>query len=444
MRAWFVLTLSCAAVSAAIACSSTDETSPSPSPDADSDSGSTVPESDAGVRDAQRDVFVPPTGPRCTDAGWCETPLPDSDLVLRDVVALTTRAFAIAESPRYGIKILEWTDPDANGVGTWKYIDDGSPNDRGLGAYAGGMWAPGESELYFAIAPGCIFHGIRTSLDAPWTWSHQLLQDHSHEGEPTHASHDHGLQQNRWTSPGSVQQSPTIGVWGTSSTDVYAWYSNTIYHLTNDAGTPAWVAEYIASDAESDLEHLFFVAATGSDPTDLWFVGVRDTFPTGRSCPIVVRKSNGEYRRIADGILPAGYKACTPRSGYLFVSPVDGWLTDVHLAGAERLLGIVGTSRIAQISSDGDGGLASKLSQVPASALGKSIYSMDIVSNDLWLSGWGLITRSENFSDGGSYEISSSAVSGAPLDRPLFRVRGTSSTNLWAVGAENALHKTTP
>lgn len=445
MRAWFVLTLSCAAVSAAIACSSNEET-PAAATDVAPDSGNTVPENDAGsTPDAQRDAFVPQTGPRCTDAGWCETELPDPQIVMRDIVPLAGRAFAIGESPRYGVKVLEWTDPESNGFGSWKYIDDGSQNEPGFGAYAGGIWAPNDNELYFGVAPGTIYRGVRASLDAPWTWTRSILADHSHEGEPTHAAHDHGQQTNRYTTPAIAQLFPTIGVFGTSGSDVYAWYSNTIYHrTTDDAGEPTWEAAYIASDAEADVEHLFFVGATGTDPDDLWFTGVRDRFPSGRACPVLIRKTNGEFQRVADGTLPTGNKACQARAGFLFVSSVDGWLTEVRRTGAEKLLGIVGSSRLAQISGDGDGGFVSTLSIVPGSALAQAVYSVDMVSNQLWSSGWGLITRNDDFPDAGGYEISTSALGGAPLNRPLYRVRGTSSTNLWAVGAENALHKTTP
>ena len=46
--------------------------------------------------------------------------------------------------------------------------------------------------------------------------------------------------------------------------------------------------------------------------------------------------------------------------------------------------------------------------------------------------------------DAGLYEVSTIALNGAALDVPFHQVRGTSNTNIWAVGQRYALHKTTP
>ena len=59
------------------------------------------------------------------------------------------------------------------------------------------------------------------------------------------------------------------------------------------------------------------------------------------------------------------------------------------------------------------------------------------------MSGWGLMVRGDDIWDAGTYKLSTLSLNG-PINRPMYRVRGTSNENLWAVGVRYALHKTTP
>ena len=81
------------ALVAAVACATSEEPEPaSAEPAADP----SIP--DASVRDVAvgSDAAVDARGPQCSSDGWCETILPDSNLVVRDIWPLPDRAFAIA------------------------------------------------------------------------------------------------------------------------------------------------------------------------------------------------------------------------------------------------------------------------------------------------------------------------------------------------------------
>lgn len=55
---------------------------------------------------------------KCSEAGWCRTTLPDEDLALKDIWTVAGHAFAVADSPTLGIKVLEWKDAEAK----WDYM----------------------------------------------------------------------------------------------------------------------------------------------------------------------------------------------------------------------------------------------------------------------------------------------------------------------------------
>jgi hypothetical protein len=63
----------------------------------------------------------------------------------------------------------------------------------------------------------------------------------------------------------------------------------------------------------------------------------------------------------------------------------------------------------------------------------------------MWMSGHGRVVHNPNaWSDAGVYTFSTLAINGAPDTNTIYQIRGTSLTNIWAVGASDALHKTTP
>ena len=92
------------------------------------------------------------------------------------------------------------------------------------------------------------------------------------------------------------------------------------------------------------------------------------------------------------------------------------------------------------------------------------VNSVWIQGTDAWIGGWGLVLRADkdlgkwnlaeglftpsdnamNKTDAATYSVSTTAIDGAPLDVPIYQVRGTSNVNLWAIGPRYALHKTTP
>lgn len=444
------------------ACASTDDvaSAPAPSPSAEA----AVPEAapPAPPLDASVDGVVDGGESTCSEAGWCTTVLPDSDLEMKDVwpVADRSAAFAIAESPTRGVKLLVW-EKSGNPDDSWKYIDDNTQNAPGRGKYAGGVWAPSANEVWFTVAPGTVYHGMRPSdPSAAWSWTSAELVDHSPDlvDATSASSHDHGYPMNA-VLEGNY---PSLGVWGTSASDVYAWYANTVYHWTTDEnGDLAWVAEYIADDVESDpedanvVEHIYIVSATGTGPDDVWFSGTRDRYPYGTACGLLVRKTGGTYSRVADGIVPsAGGKgsSCQARRGVFLVEGNDGWLTDIQEVAPERILGLKGGRDVMRLTAV-EGAWNAELFDIPQpvtvfksglSSFWSPPLGPDVPSDQLWLSGFGLVLRGADVWNGDQFEISTISLNGAPTRRPIYRVRGASSHDLWAVGVRYAFHKTTP
>jgi hypothetical protein len=368
----------------------------------------------------------------CSLGGWCRTTLPDEDLVLRDVWPVKGYAFAIAESSTRGVKILHWSDAE----GAWTYIDDGTQNSVGFGDYAGRVWAPNEDEIYYGVAPGYIYHGMRPVPPATaWVWTRQKLEDKSH---PDFVDPMDGY-------PESTRigvRYPALGVWGTSANDVYAWFSNAIYHLTKvDGGAPEWVLEYTASDTTAATERMFFFAAAGEGPDGVWFSGARAR--PGVGCALVMHKRNGVYRRVADGNLAHGLATCGVRAGDVNLSGVTGWLTDIRATSGTQIVGLLDARTVVKISAVGD-----DYSRTTASRQAEpwnNVNSMWVAPDGFWLSSFGTIFRGTNdIWDGGSYAFSSVAFDGTPFNRAIYQIRGTSSSDLWAVGAFHAFHKTTP
>ncbi|MBN9167188.1 MAG: hypothetical protein J0I07_40040 [Myxococcales bacterium] len=480
MRSGFALACMSLVLAAAAACatSSDDESFltpdasapiPPPPPSVDADSGP--------VRDGAAPTFSP-----CSAAGWCITPLPDPDLTLKDIRPFEHRAFAIAESPAFGVKVLEWDD-----VGDkWAYIDDNSQNTYELSAYAGKIWAPNENELYYAVAPGVVYHGKRVAPGSPWAWTRSRLDD---SRVVSNDKHDPGVAEysNRYEAP--PVKTTALGVWGTSESDVYAWYANTIFHLEKDgSGKDVWVIDHVLEDPDNPEDTFFVFNATGSGPDDVWFSVGRGRYDaTGLfACPAAVRKSDEGYRRVLDHTINPQdtwshygdscqpkpdalsfttgiYIEALPELGFFPVPwPHGGWLSHIESAGPGSVVGISGGKYFAYLTT-ADGGSAQlnhTYVEVPASDV-PTLSSVWIHDSEVWLSGWGLILRTGNEPakwntglglyppdhhnpfDGATFSVSTTVLNGSPLDRPL-QVRGTSNTNLWAIGPRYALHKTTP
>jgi hypothetical protein len=430
MKAYSPLILAALALGAvAVACAASgndEETTPSP------DAGTVAPPSpDSGEADVEAEAAVEPPGPRtCSDAGWCVTSLPNADLVMKDIWTLPGRAFAIADSPTLGVKVLEWTDENA----TWRYIDDGTQNESGRGRYAGKIWAPGDNDVYFAVSPGYVFHGTRAAAnDAAWSWVHHRLPNSSSfdsdDGNPV----DYKV--------GSSARRVALGVRGTSNGEIYAWFKNAIFRWTSsDGGAPEWIAEYTANDAAAG-QQIYIFAATGAGP-DVWFSGARARGTAG--CAILVRKTLAGYERVADGALTSASSPCTPLPNKPMIGGAEGWLTDLQVSAPDELVALKGGRDAVRIRLEGDTYSVSS-APIPADVTGKGgLNSLFVDSESIWLSGMGLIIQGTNVWNGGTFKISPSSLTGASISQHLYQIRGMSNTNLWAIGANYALHKTTP
>lgn len=473
MRRIVLFVCGASALAAVVACATSDDEGSSLLPRDDAGSTS-VPEAAAaadggGIRDAGG-----PTISWCSDAGWCATSLPDPDLRVTDIWPFDERAFAIAESDTLGTKVLEWTESTES----WAYIDDNSQNAYGGGQYAGKIWAPSEDEIYYGVAPARVYHGTRTAPSSPWTWESSEL---AYDGPDAGPDRDPGRP---WYRKFLVAQHfASLGVWGTSRDDVYAWYGNTIFHKKSvDGGAPEWVAEYVADDPDAPDDAFFVFGADGSSADDVWFVGGRGHYnaeSTGIDpCPMIVRRAPDGYRRILDYRVSG--TTCQPKAGALhFFLDVEipgfgrftipwtqpGWTTSVASTRPGAIASILDSTHLGFVDSTDAG--SARLNTVGARSAGPAfsplLGSIWIHGDKAWMSGWGLVLDVENKPDawaaslgvhppgkppaseeGASYTISTTALNGAPIDTMLLQVRGSSNTNLWAVGSRYALHKKTP
>jgi len=401
-------------------------------PDDERDAG-TEPPPDAGARD-------------CSPSGWCRTSLPDEDLALKDVWAVPGHAFALAESFTLGIKVLEWKDADAK----WDYIDDGTQNERGFGAYLGGIWAPNANEIYYGIGPGYIYHGRREDgAPTAWKWSRTALADNSHPDvvEPNDGNPFY-----------SAVQFTALGVFGTSAENVYAWFTNTIYRLEGAGGpAPEWVAEYTLDRSASLIDHVFFHAATSTSPGTMWFSGARTrklapgVDIASAACALLVRRTAaGQYEKIADGTLASAFAPCAVNPDSISIGNGAGGLGELHAASADTLFAIKHKREIVKISLAGDEPSVvtapSITAQIlPTTASPPSLSSIFVASQTLWASFGSYVARADDQTiwDGGAYQLTAVSTNGAFIG-DISRVRGDSNSNLWAIGVRNAFQKTAP
>jgi len=479
MRRFFLLASGSLVLAAVVACAASDEegslapmndggASPGPGPEAPAEAGATV-DDDGGVRPRSS----------CNDVGWCATDLPDPDLSLKDIWPFEARAFAIAESDSLGTKVLEWTESTKS----WAYVDDNSQNDYGSGHYAGKIWAPSENEVYYATAPGLIYHGTRANPSSPFAWDSARL---AYEGPDRGPDVDPGR---AWLLRASifasVEYAPAIGVWGTSADDVYAWYGNRIFHRESvDGGPPTWVAEHVEEDGTAPDDTFYVFGAAGSSSDEVWFAASHGRYDAAKgfvACSTMLRRTPDGYTRVMDHALTNGSCKAKPGSlGLMFEVEIPGygkiarpwtqpgWATSVASPRPGSAVAIVDNAFFAFV--DTTGVPVARGNQIvgadpPTRTSNPYFHSVWINGDHAWFSGWGLVIDGENAPDvwrqclglmtpdalvengidgGATLSISSTALNGAPLDRPLYQVRGSSNDNLWAVGPRYALHKKTP
>lgn len=441
MRTWILFggAVATCALSTMIACSSTESSSGPPS---DPDGSDTILDdagSDALPGDARADSSLDAS--TCSIAGWCSTPLPNSDLVVKDVWPLEGHAFAVAISPTVGVKVMEWADS----ASTWSYIDDGTQNEAGLGDYVGSLWAPNENELFYTVSPGYVYRGKRGS-GTSWTWTRAKLPNNAPNLDPGNSYYDTGnptylaLQ---LAVPGANGY-PALGVSGTSADDTYAWFSNTVFHWKDGgSGSSSWVAEYSLDDTTDVGEHAFFLSAGTSATGEIWFSGARSF--AFASCAIVVHKTAAGYARIVDGTIEAPFDSsggsCAEKPGSL---AMYGWLTDIQSSLSGRLFGLDLAQGLVELLpgvTDSDWSFRASKPDLTGVTYGY-VSTWASPEAEFWLSGSGLVLRGAGVLEGtGTWEISSIGLNGAPIRKLLHRVRGTSTSNIWAVGEGYALHK---
>ncbi|AKU97822.1 hypothetical protein AKJ09_04486 [Labilithrix luteola] len=428
MRAWFIRGTVLAALGAAIACAaSEDQDSSPPAPDGGNttlgDGGAADAVTDASIDHATTpDAEILDAAPNmCSEAGWCLTKLPDTNLWVQDVQAFETTAFATGFNFTIGPKVVEWGKHDGQAA-SWKYIDDDtqqeSPGD------ISSFWAPNENEVYYAyqlrstVRTGSfgayLYHGRRPVAPATnWTWTSTRFDC------------------------GTNDAAIVTGV----GSDVYMLHCKKIHRLTGDpdadagldshGGPASWTVEY----TDDDTAALTFQGRVGT-PGDAWFVGKRDT-----ACSVIIRKTADGYQRIADGI--ASGTTCTPKPGVpaapaflQFVSPVAG-----EIVGTT---GMQGKASAAKLTLESDGGLSVATSK-PRADLREVIWTD--TRDELWLVanyGYLLLQGKDVWSDAAAYNFSTLVINGVPNDCQFYKLSGTSKSNLWGVGANCAYHKTTP
>lgn len=421
--------VACAAVSlaaAAVACAGSDETSPPPSSSDQGEGGIVLLDASAtDAADAPNDVAAPDDAgdaSSCSADGWCIAPLPDSSLDLVDVWPLADRSFALAKSASLGVKVLEWDGAS----GTWSYIDDATQN--GFPGAATNLWAPNQDEVYFAISDlgtfgAYVYHGTRSAAPSKtWTWTRLRFDCDRNDATPH--------------------------VWGTSGDDVYVLSCSAIHHLDPDgAGDASSVAEW---DDDDDTDHpLELLGAAGTAADDLWFVGTRGWDPG--QCAVVVRKTAAGYQRIIDGIPSANDRDCDPKAGYPTLA--GAFRAGVVSLVRGRLIGLRYSdspgNALVRITEN-DGGTYAFASSKPPAAMAVNLRSFwGETEDDLWListrgGGGGVLRSTSTWADAAVYQYSTLALGSAPNFQSLERIRGTSKTNLWAVGDDRAFHKTTP
>lgn len=431
-------------VVAACAATGAQDTAQEPPVDPGDGGSMVLGDAEAHPRDAADEGFGDP--PVCTPSGWCRTELPASDLDLTDVWPVGARAFAAA-----GQRFLEW-----DVAGGWKFIDKKMGFPKLAGAV--NVWAPDEDEVFFVLqhnsglvggrVRGAIAIVVRGTRPSPpetmWSWTRSQI-DCQEDGT-------------------ALRAKPAL--WGASRDEVYTAICGNVYRLNRnalvgdggvngedaggDGGITAfdrWELEYSDGDPNHSWQ-----AVTGTGTGDVWFVGARAIGPD--QCVVLIRKTSEGYSTVVDGAPTAG-EVCVAKPG---IAMIPGRLRQVDAPAKDRLVG-VRTLRLGSTSSVDDdmvqvAAVGSEV-QIKSASAASTTHGLTSVwgtsLDDLWVlaerwpSGAGSILRATSVWDGaGKFEFSTLAINGAPNLERLFRIRGTSNQNLWAVGRDRAYFKSTP
>ncbi len=423
------------ALAASAACASSDDGPADPAPSADGggdlrlDAEAAV---DAGA-DALLDAHRGP--PECSPAGWCPTELPDDSFEFLHIHPFPTRAFGLGANEVIGQKILEW-DHSTN---QWSFIDDNRQN--GVSTNLTNLWSPNEDEVYVAQMGidftdfsflGTVYHGTRPSPPATsWTWE-TLPPQRCSQYIP-----------------------PLVG--GTGPNDIYLTFCKSIYRLDRTAigNGASWVLEYAFED---DPDSVLMTDIVGTGPNDLWIAGGRgpeDFLSNGYGgCGILVHKDASGYKIVADADVDPATGECKTKQDFETIPGAFTYGANITVSG--QFIGVTRVSNqttdVARILLNADG-TVEHFTAHPPLPTGIVLLSMWGLSPDeLWFvtgretgSGGSTVLHGANvFSDGSAYEYSTVSINGESNPRAFHQIRGTSNTNIWAIGDLRALHKTTP
>jgi hypothetical protein len=299
-----------------------------------------------------------------------------------------------------------------------------------------------------------VYHGKRSTESPPppnpWSWTRQDLENRIPNYPVNSFNPDHYTGRPIDTASGELLVS--LGVFGTSADDVYAWYGNAIYRATKDeAGDPTWDVAYVADDLDRPDEQLFFLSAAGTGPDSVWFSGGRGGgVYDSKVCAIVVRKTTAGFRRVVDGVGAPYPTFCGPRDGTILLEGALGWLTQIRTDSPNSIIGLKGALDIAHVSVAGDT-YSAVMSTPPTltSTASKQILFLSLSAGPnepLWLGGYSMVVQGKGdlWNDGGAYAISTLSLNGSFINMPVYQIRSTSDSDIWAVGERYALHKTTP
>ncbi|AKU97834.1 hypothetical protein AKJ09_04498 [Labilithrix luteola] len=387
----------------------------------------------------------------CSSDGWCKTTLPGTNIYVKDVVPFEKRAFAMMNSAYIGLTIGEWT-PNTG----WTLLKGVQPH---LPPYffGGRLWAPDEDTVYFTVSDLSGFLGdsfgtvvVRGRRPVPpateWTWaSGKVSCDLYMLGAAVGGSEDGNVYVAGCGKIYRLDKSAAAGAASDGGADA-------------GAETLQWIDEgFVDVDQASPID-FFDIGGTG--PDDLWFAGGRvlDGFgSTGQSpCAILVHKTADGYRTVLDGIPLAS--GCSPRDD---LPMVPGRLSQgIFNPSKNRVLAATeavdenGKNVLLNVGLSGDQirVATTRPPQSMATATLGSVWGTSeddlfvIATYDYASSGErsALIRGQSIWGDSPSYDNSRLAINGVPSSNPLYRVRGTSSQNLWAVGQYNVYHKSTP
>ena len=410
----------------ACAGSAADPVAPAGPASAPDDAGK-LPPSDAGVPDHREpDAFPEPE--RCSAAGWCEVPRPEYGIYTQQfngIWPLADRAFVYGQSVEPSnwdtlpMVLLEWDYASKS----FTRIDDGRHIVNRLSI--NGVYAPNKDEVYyvasrFGVVGAEVYHGRRPVPPAKeWSWT----------------THELGC---------SVRLIPTIRGFGS---DVYITGCKTIYRRSadgGDGGAETWIEDVVETDSTAayDLGEI-----AGTAPDNVWF------YLTKAGCPYILRRTAAGYERVVEGTYNEDDSTCQPKDGLLALDgypTVDLGAPSIGVAASGELLVLRPDGKqLARIGPASAGGYeityASPLPTVPEGIALQRVWGGE--DGTLWfITNWNSILRvTDAWTDGGaSIQYSTLARNGAPNDKPLTILRGTSSSNLWAVGDNRAFHKSTP